>query len=160
MISPPRARRALLAFLVILPAYGWVAWQAFGLWRTGTRRIESAVPLPAAIVQSALDSQQGALGRTFFRPRITYAIRTDTGMTFRTQVTPLNEASTRGWALAIVDRYRVGQVDTAWVDTTTRESFLVREVGTFWYWTVGAGLVLLGALAWLLQRARRPAVTP
>ncbi len=157
MLTPARARRALLAFLVILPAYGWVAWQAYGLWAAGSRRIANAVPLPAAIVESGVEERKGSFGRTFWAPRITYAIRTDTGMTFRTTVTPLNEAASHAWAQAISDRYRTGQVDTAWVDTTTRESFLVRDLGTFWYWTVGAGVALLGALAGLVVRARRPA---
>lgn len=160
MLKPTIARRALVAFVVILPAYGWVAWKAHGLWRTGSQRIANAIPLPAAILASRVEERTGVFGRTFWAPRITYAIRTDTGMTFRTQVTPLNEAATLSWAQGISDRYRPGRVDTAWVDTTTRQSFLVRDLGTFWYWTIATGVVLLGALAWLLQRALRPAVTP
>ncbi|MBI3789756.1 MAG: hypothetical protein HY275_02625 [Gemmatimonadetes bacterium] len=161
MITPQRARRALLAFVLVVPAYGIVAWQAYRLWQTGRSRIANAVPVVVAITESGIEERTGSFGRTFYAPRIRYGVRTREGVEFRRQVTPLDEASTKGCAQAIADRYAVGHVDTGWIDTTgDHATFLVREVGTFFYWILSAGLLVLGALAFLLRRAAAPSGQP
>ena len=154
MITPQRARRALLAFLIVVPVYAYVAVEATMTWSRGRAIMARSKLIQVAIIESGIEERKGLLGRTFYAPRIRYAVRTELGSVIQRQVTPLDEAAGKSWAEGIAERYRVGRVVDGYVDTTgMRISYLVPSLGTFIYWTLAAGVALFGALAIVLRRA-------
>ena len=125
-------------------------------WQRGREAIQSAVPIKVAIIESGIESRTGSFGRTFYAPRIRYAVRTPDGSFIARRVTPLEEAYTEGWAREIAERYRVGHVEPGFAekgDPALHLTFLVPELGTFFYWTLAAGAVVFGALALIWRRA-------
>ena len=156
VLTPPLARRLLFAFVIVVPAYGYVGFTNFVRWQRGREAIQSAVPIKVAIVESGIETRIGRFGRTFYAPRIRYAVRTPDGSFIARRVTPLDEAYTEGWARDIADRFRVGHVEPAFAEkggTAQPLTFLVAELGLFFYWTLAAGAVVFGALALVWRRA-------
>ncbi len=156
MLTAQTARRLLFAFAIVVPAYLYVAYVNFVRWQRGREVIQSAMPIKVAIIESGIESRTGSFGRTFYAPRIRYAVRTKNGAYIARQVTPLEEAYTEAWARGIADRYRVGNVELGFVEGSNDAkpaTFLVPELGMFFYWTLAAGAVLFGALAVVWRRA-------
>lgn len=156
VLTPQLARRLLFAFVIVVPAYCYVGFTNFVRWQRGREAIQSAVPIKVAIIESGIESRTGSFGRTFYAPRIRYAVRTPDGSFIARRVTPLEEAYTEGWAREIAERYRVGHVEPGFAekgDPALHLTFLVPELGTFFYWTLAAGAVVFGALALIWRRA-------
>ncbi len=156
VLTPQLARRLLVAFVIIVPAYGYVGFTNFIRWQRGRETIQSAVPIKVAIIESGIETRTGSFGRTFYAPRIRYAVRTPDGSYIARRVTPLDEAYTEGWARDIAERYRVGHVEPAFAekgDPAQARTFLVPELGLFFYWTLAVGAVVFGALALIWRRA-------
>ncbi len=162
MLTPQRARKLLIFVLVVIvPAYGYVAWTNTSRWLAGRALIARAVLTQVAITESGVEERKGMFGRTFYAPRVRYGVRTAEGIVMARQVTPLDEASTKAWATRIADLYRPGQVEPAWIDTTgTQKSYLVPELGSFFLWTMAGGVALLAVLLPLAWSARSARSTP
>ena len=157
VLTAQTARRALVAFAVIVPAYLYVAYGNFIRWQRGRELVANAMPIKVAITERGIEERKGRFGRTFYAPRIRYGVRTKDGAYLARQVTPLDEASTEAWARSVADRFVVGTVVTGFVEGTDNAkpvTFLTPELGTFFYWTLAAGVAVFGALALVWRRAR------
>ena len=156
MLTPSHARRLLVAFALIIPVWGYVAWRSTALYMLGRERIATFRPTRVAVIEVGVDERKNVLGIRYWAPRLRYAVPTRQGSYIARQVTPLDEASSESWAREIASRYTVGRVTEGYVaPDSSRVSFLVPELGYFWHVVMGVGVVLFAAFGWTWQRSRR-----
>ena len=137
------------AFLSIFVAAG------LGLFGSEVYRVETWQPVSARILKTDIKAVRGDKG-TSYAPVVRYLYTVSGAQYESTQVLPLAMSAGYGWATRLRDRFRPGQVVTAYVNPKKPTSaFLVREVSLLPLLFVAIPLAMVGLLAWAAGMQRR-----
>jgi uncharacterized protein DUF3592 len=142
----------LAAFLSIFVAIG------LGLFTLQVYRVLSWRPVSARVALSGVAAVQGNKG-TSYKPVVEYDY-TYNGQPYRAfGVTPITISASQSWAKGIADRYKPGDITTAYVNPDRpNNAFLLRKVSTmpliFVFFPVGFGLLF----SWIIRVQRRQVV--
>ncbi|HEY2851037.1 MAG TPA: DUF3592 domain-containing protein [Gemmatimonadaceae bacterium] len=127
LISHPVATNwgCVAALLSIFVAVG------LGIFSVSVYRIATWRPVPANVVSSDVGTVQGSKGNTY-KPVVVYNYRYEGRPYQAATVTPVDFSAGRGWAQSIVNKYRAGDVTTAYVDPANPyKAYLIRKVSWF-----------------------------
>jgi hypothetical protein len=136
------------AFLALFVAIG------LGLFATEAHRLLAWQPTPAQVVSTGIETVRGK--GTTYAPVVVYEYTFD-GRPYRSNgVLPLGRSASVAWAAEIRDRFRPGQIVTAYVDPTEpSHGFLVRELSLVPLLFVAMPLGFAGLLVWSTRATRR-----
>ena len=112
-------------------------------------------PVSARILSTDIKAVRGDKG-TSYTPVVRYQYSVDSAQYISNQVLPLTISASYGWAVKLRDRFRRGEVVTAYVNPRRPASaFLVREVSFLPLLFVVIPLAMVGIMAWMAGIQRR-----
>ncbi len=127
IISHPVATNwgCLAAFLAVFVAVG------IGIFGVQLYRIVTWKPVTANILSSDVGTVSGDKGNTY-KPVVVYNYRYNGQSYQAAAVTPINISASQSWAQSIVNKYRSGDVTTAYVNPgQPSNAYLLRQVSLF-----------------------------
>jgi uncharacterized membrane protein len=137
------------AFLAVFVAVG------LGLFGSEVYRIATWEPVTARILSTDIKAVRGDKG-TSYMPVIRYQYSVNGAQYLSNQVLPLTISAGYGWATKLRDRFRRGDIVTAYVNPSRPSSaYLVREVSLLPLLFVAIPLAMVGVLAWFAGIQRR-----
>lgn len=137
------------AFLAIFVAAG------LGFFASEVYRVATWQPVSARVLSTDIKAVRGDKG-TSYAPVVRYRYSVNGAQYESRQVLPLSISASYGWATRLRDRFRPGQVVTAYVNPSNPASaFLVRDVSLVPLWFVAIPLLMVGVLAWFASVQRR-----
>ncbi len=137
------------SFLSIFVAIG------LGLFGSEVYRVARWQPVSARVLSTAIKAVRGDKG-TSYAPVVRYRYSFAGGQYVSDAVLPLTISAGRGWAEKLRDRFRPGEIATAYVNPNRPSSaFLVREVSLLPLLFVAFPLAIAGLLAWIARVQRR-----
>ena len=137
------------AFLGVFVAAG------LGLFGSEVYRIGTWQPVSARILSTDIKAIRGEKG-TSYTPVVRYLYSVNGAQYESKQVLPLTISASYGWAVKLRDRFRRGEIVTAYVNPGRPSSaFLVREVSLLPLLFVAIPLAMVGVLAWFAGMQRR-----
>jgi len=142
------------SFLAIFVAVG------LGLFGSESYRLATWQPVSARVLSTDIKAVRGDKG-TSYAPVVRYQYTIDGAQYVSSRVLPLDVSAGLGWAERLRDRFRPGDIVTAYVSPSQPGSaFLVHEVSLLPLWFVVLPLAVAGLLAWVsaLQRRQLAAV--
>ena len=150
LISHPLATNwgCLAAFFSIFFAVG------IGLFAQEAYRIAVWKPVTATVVSSNVGSVRGDKG-TSYKPVVVYNYTYEGNPYQGAAVTPINISASEGWARSIADRYRPGDVTTAYVNPgNPYDAFLLRQVSLMPLIFVAMPVFLGLLFSWIIRVQR------
>jgi len=139
----------LSLFLAIFVAVG------LGLFGSEVYRIARWQPVSARVLSTDIKAVRGDKG-TSYAPVVRYQYSFAGGQYVSDGVLPLTISAGRGWAENLRNRFRPGEIATAYVNPNRPSSaFLVREVSLLPLLFVAFPLAIAGLLAWIARVQRR-----
>lgn len=136
-------------FLAIFVAVG------LGLFASEVYRVAMWQPVSARVLSTDIKAVRGDKG-TSYTPVVRYLYSVNGAQYESKQVLPLTISASYGWATRLRDRFRPGQVVTAYVNPNHPASaFLVRNVSLLPLVFVAIPLLIVGVLAWIASVQRR-----
>jgi Protein of unknown function (DUF3592) len=136
-------------FLAIFVAVG------IGLFASEVYRVYTWQPVTARVLSTDIKAVRGDKGTTY-APAVRYDYSFDEQRYQSDRVLPLSISASYGWAQRLRDRFRPGQIVTAYVNPNRPSSaFLVREVSLLPLVFVAFPLAIVGVLAWFARVQRR-----
>ncbi len=137
------------AFLAIFVAAG------LGFFASEVYRVATWQPVSARVLSTDIKAVRGDKG-TSYTPVVRYLYSVNGAQYESKQVLPLSASASYGWATRLRDRFRPGQVVTAYVNPRNPASaFLVRDVSLMPLVFVAFPLLIVGVLAWFASVQRR-----
>jgi uncharacterized membrane protein len=137
------------AFLAVFVAVG------LGLFASELYRIARWEPVSARILSTDIKAVRGDKG-TSYMPVVRYQYSVNGAQYVSNQVLPLTISASYRWATKVRDRFRRGDIVTAYVNPSRPSSaYLVREVSLLPLMFVAIPLAMVGVLAWLAGIQRR-----
>ncbi len=137
------------AFLAVFVAVG------LGMFASEMYRIATWEPVSARILSSDIKAVRGDKG-TSYKPVVRYQYTVNGALYVSNQVLPLTISASYGWATKLRDRFRRGDIVTAYVNPSRPSSaYLVREVSLLPLLFVVIPLAMVGVVAWLSGIQRR-----
>src|SRR4029077_16408969 len=138
------------SFLAIFVAVG------LGLFGSESYRLATWQPVSARVLSTDIKAVRGDKG-TSYAPVVRYQYSFAGGQYVSDGVLPLTISAGRGWAENLRNRFRPGEIATAYVNPNRPSSaFLVREVSLLPLLFVAFPLAIAGLLAWIAGVQRRP----
>ncbi|HEV2751541.1 MAG TPA: DUF3592 domain-containing protein [Gemmatimonadales bacterium] len=136
-------------FLAIFVAVG------LGLFASEVYRTATWQPVSARILSTDIKAVRGDKG-TSYTPVVRYLYLVNGRQYESKQVLPLTISASYGWAVKLRDRFRPGEIVTAYVSPNRPSSaFLVRELSLLPLLFVAVPLAMVGVLAWFAGMQRR-----
>ena len=136
-------------FLAIFVAVG------LGLFASEVYRVARWQPVSARVLSTDIKAVRGDKG-TSYTPVVRYLYSVNGAQHESKQVLPLTISASYAWATRLRDRFRPGQVVTAYVNPNNPASaFLVRDVSLLPLVFVAIPLLIVGVLAWIASVQRR-----
>jgi hypothetical protein len=137
------------SFLAIFVAVG------LGLFASEVYRVATWESVSARVLSTDIKAVRGDKG-TSYTPVVRYLYSVNGAQYESKQVLPLTISASYAWATRLRDRFRPGQVVTAYVNPSHPASaFLVRNVSLLPLVFVAIPLLMVGVLAWIASVQRR-----
>jgi Protein of unknown function (DUF3592) len=137
------------SFLAVFVAIG------LGLFGSEWHRLATWQPVSARVLSTDIKAVRGDKG-TSYAPVVRYQYSVDGTQYISSRVLPLDVSAGLGWAERLRNRFRSGDIVTAYVNPRQPgAAFLVHEASLLPLWFVALPLAVAGLLAWVSAVQRR-----